>query len=89
VFVDAGQAALHQAVFRELPVLVAVGAIPLAGIVMVFVGEANCNAVAVVGPQFLDQAVLELARPFALQQADDGGRPVTNSPRLRQVQSSV
>ena len=37
--VDAGQAQLHQAVGGEFPVLVAVGAVPLAGIVVVFEGN--------------------------------------------------
>src|SRR6185369_5075923 len=55
------------------PVLVTVSAVPLAGIVVVFIGEAYGNAVAVMRPQLLDQAVIELARPFALQEGDDGG----------------
>ena len=73
VLVDAGVAVVHQAVFVELPVLIAVGAVPLARVVMVFVGKAHADAVAVMGPQFLDQAVIQFARPLAFQQGDNGG----------------
>ena len=48
--VDAGEAPVHQAVVVELPVLVAVGAEPVAGVVAPFVGEAHGDAVAVVAP---------------------------------------
>jgi hypothetical protein len=51
----------HQAVLVELPVLVAVGAEPGAGVVVGLVGEADGDAVAVVGPQFLDQWIVDRA----------------------------
>src|SRR5918993_5835652 len=73
MFVDAGDAPLHQAAGIELPVLVAVGAEPEAVVVVVFVGEAHGDAVGSAGPQFLDQAVVELARPFAAQEGLDLG----------------
>jgi len=48
--VDAGIAAAHQAVFVELPVLVAVGAEPFAVLIVPFVGKADRDPVAVECP---------------------------------------
>src|SRR6476660_9490266 len=45
--VDAGLAPAHQAVLVELPLLVAVGAVPLAGGIMPFVLEAHRDPVVV------------------------------------------
>ena len=69
--VDAGMAAAHQSVFVELPVFVAVGAEPVAVVVMPFVGEAHGDPVSVEGPQFFDQAVVEFLAPFAGEEFDD------------------
>src|SRR6185503_7270489 len=65
--VDARDATLHESAIVELPVLVAVGAIPIARIVMPLVREPNGNAVALAGPEFLDEPILKLPRPFAPQ----------------------
>ena len=69
--IDAGMAHLHQPVFVELPVFVAVGAVPLTVFVMPFVGKAHGDAVVVMGPEFLDQAVLLLALPLAGEEVAD------------------
>src|SRR5215813_9155212 len=69
--VDAGDAPPHQALGVELPVLVAVAAKPVAAVVVPFVGEAHRDAVAGECPHFLDQAVVELALPFARQERHD------------------
>ena len=69
--VDTGVAHGHVAVGIELPVLVAVRAEPVAGIVVPLVGKTHGNAVPVACPQILDQPVVEFARPFARQQRDD------------------
>src|SRR5690242_12251286 len=69
--VDAGVALAHQSVLVERPILVAVRAIPLAGIVVPFVREAHGDAVFGTGPELLDQAIIELFRPFALEECDD------------------
>src|SRR5437016_4181816 len=58
--VDAGLAPAHQAVLVEFPLLVAVGAMPLATLVAPFVLKAHGDAVVVEGPEVLDQAVVEL-----------------------------
>ncbi|CAG7645456.1 hypothetical protein SBRY_40161 [Actinacidiphila bryophytorum] len=70
-FVDGGVAVVHQAVGVELPVLVAVSTEPVARIVAVFVGEAHRDAVAVEGPQLLDEPVLQLLVPLAGEEGDD------------------
>src|SRR5712672_2945732 len=57
--VDAGFAAAHQAMLVEFPLLVAVGAMPLPGIVMPFVLKPHRDAVAVERPDILDQAIVE------------------------------
>src|ERR1051325_397306 len=71
--VDARDATLHEPALIELPVLVAVGAIPVAGIVMPLVGETNCNAIALTGPELFDQPILQLLRPFTSQKFLDRG----------------
>ena len=71
--VDAGLAAAHQAVLVELPLLVAVGAMPLAGIIVPFILKAHRDAIAVERPEILDQAILVLLRPFAGEERDDRG----------------
>ena len=42
--VDAGVAVMHDAVFVEFPVFVSVGAVPVAGVVVTLVGEADRDA---------------------------------------------
>src|SRR5262245_27189367 len=69
--VDAGIAQAHQALVVKLPVLVAVGAEPVAGIVSPFVGEAHGDAVIGEGPKLLDQAIVELSGPLASKKGDD------------------
>src|SRR5476649_2181791 len=71
--VDAREPALHQAVCSELPVLVSVGAEPVERIVVPLIGEANGDPALREGPHFLDQAVVELPRPLAREEFDDGG----------------
>src|SRR5690606_2209978 len=69
--VDAGAAHSHQAVGIKLPVLVAVGAVPLPGIVAPLVSESHGDAVSGEGPQFLDQAVVEFLCPLAFEEGAD------------------
>src|SRR5437879_2226979 len=65
--VDACKPALHEAIGGELPILVPVGAIPLAGVVMKLILETHSDAIASEGPELLSQSVVEFARPFAPQ----------------------
>ena len=69
--IDRGMAKRHQAVFIEFPILVAIGAEPVRRDVAPFVGEANRDAILAKCPQLLDEAIVELARPLALQKRDD------------------
>jgi hypothetical protein len=71
--VDAGFAAAHQAVLVEFPLFVAVGAMPLAGIVVPFVLKPYRDMVAVERPEILDQAVFVFLLPFAGEEGDDRG----------------
>ena len=48
--VDARDAQAHEPVFVELPVFVAIGAEPVAGVIMPLVGEADGNSVSVKSP---------------------------------------
>src|SRR6266571_9479267 len=70
--VDAGDAHTHKAVFVELPVLVAVAAIPVAAVVVPLIGKADGDAILPKRRQFLDQTVIELAVPLACQERFDG-----------------
>src|SRR5262245_13410367 len=63
--VDAGDAPPHQAVLVELPVLVAIAAKPVAGIIVPFICKPHSDPVVAVRPYFLNQPIIELAIPFA------------------------
>ena len=69
--VDARVAVMHQSGLVELPVLVSVGTIPVAEIIMPFVGEAHRDPAPVESPQFLYQPVVQLPLPFAGKEIDD------------------
>ena len=69
--VDAGDTDPHQAFAVEFPVFIAIAAEPLAAIVMPFVGKTNGDTVIAKGPDFLDQAIIQLAVPFAGQERFD------------------
>lgn len=71
VFIDAGDATAHQAIGIEFPVFIAVGAVPIAAIISIFVSEADGDAVAAVRPEFLDQPVFKFTSPFADKKAFD------------------
>ena len=70
--VDAGDAQAHQTMLVEFPVLVAVAAEPMTAVVMPLIGEAHGDTIVTEGPDLLDQAVIELAVPFARQERLDG-----------------
>jgi hypothetical protein len=69
--VDAGKTELHVAKFIKLPVLIPVSPIPLPGVVVEFVLEADGDAVLGESPEGLLQAVIEFAIPFAPEEFDD------------------
>src|SRR6266550_5438760 len=69
--VDAGMAKPHQAMVTKLPILIAIRAEPIPGIIVPFVGEAHGNAIPGVSPEFFDKPVVQFFRPLALQKLDD------------------
>ena len=66
--VDAGEAALHQTIRLEFPVFITVRAIPVARIIMPFIGIAHGDTVFRKCPQLFDQTIIQLFFPFALQE---------------------
>src|ERR1700730_1052944 len=69
--VDAGDTQARQPVLVKFPVLISVAAEPVAAVVVPLVREAHGNAVLAESPDFLDQAVVELAVPLAGQERFD------------------
>jgi hypothetical protein len=69
--IDGRKPKSHQAIAIILPVLIAVGAKPVFGIVVPFVGETHGDAVAIVSPKLFDQSVVQLFGPFAFQKLND------------------
>ena len=56
---------MHLAQFVEFPILIAVRAIPLAGIVVPLVFKANGDAIVAERPQLFLQATVQFLVPFA------------------------
>ena len=52
--VDGCVAKTHQAIVIELPVLIAIGAEPISGVIVPFVGKAHGNAISRVSPELFD-----------------------------------
>src|SRR5207244_12858031 len=71
-FVDAGDPPSHQALFVELPILVAIAAEPVAAIVAPFICKAHGYPVVAKRPDLLDQPIFQLANPFAYEERLDG-----------------
>src|SRR3954468_2224455 len=61
---------VHDALTIELPVFVAIGTIPLTGVVTPFIGKANSNSAFRKRPKFLYQAILQLTTPFPFEEGD-------------------
>src|SRR5208283_1813128 len=70
--VDAGDAQSHQPLIVEFPVLVPVASIPLAAVIVPFVGKPHGNAISRECPEFLDQSVIELPGPFSNEECLNG-----------------
>jgi len=74
--IDARNPAAHQTVLVELPILIAVGAEPVAAVVVILIGEANGDTIFTKRPEFLDQSIIEFPAPFPGQEALDFGTSV-------------
>ena len=66
--IDAGMANCHQASLAELPILIAVTAVPLPVGVPPFVGETHADAWPAERPQLLDEPVVKFTVPLAAQE---------------------
>lgn len=71
IFIDGGDASLHQACRIELPVFVALCTEPLAIDIAILIGETNSDAVSGMGPDFHDEPIIEFERPFAGKEGFD------------------
>jgi hypothetical protein len=74
--IDGSKPAKHKPVFIELPIFIAIRAVPLPGVVVPFIGEANSNPVPIEGPELLDETVIEFLGPLPLKESDDLGPAV-------------
>jgi hypothetical protein len=66
--VNAGVPVVHHASRIELPVLIAIGAVPLTGIIVPLIRESHRDAIPVERPEFFDEPILEFFLPFARKQ---------------------
>jgi hypothetical protein len=73
--VDARDTPSHEPLIIELPVLIAVRPEPVTRVVVPLVGKANRYAVALTGPELLDQPIVEFLGPLASQKLLDGLAP--------------
>src|SRR5512141_2033717 len=70
--VDTGNASPHEPVLIKLPVFVAVGAVPIAGVITPLVGKAYRYPIVMEGPKLLDEAIIELPFPLSRKELNDG-----------------
>ncbi|KJC50598.1 hypothetical protein UB31_12115 [Bradyrhizobium sp. LTSP849] len=80
--VDAGKALLHQSIGGKLPIFIPVRTKPVFAIVMPFVGKPHSDPILRECPEFLNQAVIQLLRPFAPKERDYLG---ATSDKLRSI----
>src|ERR1700720_2928467 len=69
--VDGSKPQAHQPVLIELPILIAVRAKPIAGVIVPFIGKARGDAVSLERPKLFNQPIVQLFRPFAFEKRDD------------------
>src|SRR5882757_11097050 len=70
--VDACMSVMHQSVGIKFPVLIAIRAEPVAGVVMPLVGESHGDPVSPKSPKLLNEPVIQFLLPFSGQECDDG-----------------
>src|ERR1700674_5437378 len=69
--VDGSKPQAHQPVLIELPILISIGAKPIPGVIVPFIGKAHGDTVSLERPKLLDQPIIQLLRPFASEKRDD------------------
>src|SRR5258708_34603675 len=60
---------MHDPFSVKLPVFVSIRTEPLPRIIMELISKSNRDSIAIEGPQFLDEPVVQFALPFAHQEA--------------------
>jgi hypothetical protein len=69
--INAGDAEAHETVLVKFPILIAIGAEPVSGIIVPFVGKSHGDTIFAEGPKLLDQAIAQFLVPFAGQELHD------------------
>src|ERR1700692_2147500 len=69
--VDGSKPHTHQPVIIELPILIAIRAKPIPGVIAAFIGKAHCDTVSLERPQLFYQPIVQLPCPFASEKRDD------------------
>jgi len=69
--VDGSKPQAHQPVLIELPILIAILAKPIPGVIVPFIGKAHGDTVSRKRPKLFDQPIVQLFRPFASEEHDD------------------
>src|SRR3984957_6350243 len=69
--VDGSKPQAHQPVLIELPILIAIRAKPIPGVIVPFIGKAHGDTVSLERPRLFDQPIVQLFGPFASEKRDD------------------
>src|SRR6267378_7007564 len=69
--VDGSKPQAHQPVLIELPILIAIRAKPIPGVIVAFIGKAYGDTVSLERPKLFDQPIVQLFRPFASEKRDN------------------
>src|SRR6202022_1621160 len=69
--VDGSKPHAHQPVLIELPILIAIRAEPIPGVIVPFIGKPHGDTVPLERPKLFDQPIVQLFRPFASEKRDD------------------
>src|SRR5258707_12172371 len=86
--IDAGDPPSHQALFVELPILVAIATKPVARIVVPFICKAHGYPVVAKRPDLLVSRYSSSRIHLRMRNASMASRPQMNSARLRQMLST-
>ena len=69
--VDGSQPQAHQPVLIELPILIAIRAKPIPGVVVPFIGTAHRDMIPLERPEIFDQPIVQLFCPIASEKRND------------------
>src|SRR6202140_3913353 len=69
--VDGSKPQAHQPILIELPILIAIRAEPIPGVIVPFIGKTHGDMVSLERPKLFDQPIVQLFRPFASEKRGD------------------